>query len=84
MLASAPNGDDKLKYEERQLNDKLKMLRDDVETLKNNVEVFAKSKNADAFKLQIEQKIETANVQIAKLSEELKVLRSYKKTSARY
>jgi hypothetical protein len=84
MLASAPNGDDKLKYEERQLNDKLKMLRDDVETLKNNVEFFAKSKNADAFKLQIEQKIETANVQIAKLSEELKVLRSFKKTSARY
>ena len=39
---------------------------------------------ADAFKLQIEQKIETANVQIAKLSEELKVLRSFKKTSARY
>lgn len=84
MLANAPNGDDKLKYEERHLNDKLKMLKDDVETLNNNIGFFAKSKTADAYKLQIEQKIETANAQIAKLAEELKVLRSFKKTTARY
>ncbi|MES2617844.1 MAG: DUF349 domain-containing protein, partial [Bacteroidota bacterium] len=65
LLASAPNGDDKLKYEERHLNDKLRILKDDVETLKNNIEFFAKSKNADAYRQQIEQKIASANTQIA-------------------
>lgn len=83
MLSSAPNGDDKMRHEERIINDKLRMLRDDAATLKNNIEFFAKSKNADALKKQIEHKIEAANHQIAKLQEELKVLRSYKKTSGR-
>lgn len=79
MLASAPNGDDKLKYEERAITDKIKLLKDDTETLKNNIEFFAKSKNADALRKQIEQKIDAANQQIAKLQEELKVVRSYRK-----
>ncbi len=83
MLASSPNGEDKMKHEERIINDKLRMLRDDAETLKNNIEFFAKSKNADALRKQIEQKIETTNNQIAKLQEELKVLRSYKKAPTR-
>lgn len=78
MLASAPNGDDKMKHEERMINDKLRMLREDVETLKNNIEFFAKSKNADVLKKQIEHKIEAASNQIGKLMEELKVLRSFK------
>jgi len=83
MLASAPNGEDKMKYEERAINDKLRLLREDAETYKNNIEFFAKSKNADALRKQIEQKIETVNHQIAKLQEELKVLRSYKKAPSR-
>lgn len=83
MLASAPNGDDKLKYEERMLNDKLRALREDAETLKNNIEFFAKSKNADALRKQIEQKIQTAYNQIEKLQDELRVLRSFKKAPTR-
>ncbi len=83
LLSTAPNGDDKLKYEERNLNDKLKGLKDEVETLNNNIEFFAKSKNADTLRKQIEQKIEVINVQIAKIQEELKVLRTFKKTSGR-
>ena len=78
MLATAPNGDDKIKYEERQINDKLRALREDAATLKNNIEFFAKSKNADALRKQIEQKIELSNQQIAKLQEELKLIQSYR------
>ena len=77
-LSTAPNGDDKIRYEERQINDKLRALRDDAATLKNNIEFFAKSKNADALRKQIEQKIEVANQQIAKLQEELKLIQSYR------
>ncbi len=83
MLASAPNGEDKLRHEERILNDKIKMLKEDSETLKNNIEFFAKSKNADALRSQIEQKVIIANQQISKLQEELKLLRTFKKSSVR-
>lgn len=83
MLSTSPNGDDKMRHEERIINDKLRMLREDAATLKNNIEFFAKSKNADALRKQIEQKIETANHQIAKLQEELKVLRSYRNNSGK-
>jgi hypothetical protein len=83
MLSTSPNGDDKMRHEERVINDKLRMLREDAATLKNNIEFFAKSKNADALRKQIEQKIETSNHQIAKLQEELKVLRSYRNNSGK-
>ncbi len=78
LLSTSPNGDDKLKHEERIINDKMRMLKEDVATLRNNIEFFAKSKNADALRKQIEQKIESASHQISKLQEELKVLRSFK------
>lgn len=78
LLASSPNGADKLKHEERQLLDKIRMLKENVETLNNNIGFFAKSKKADEFKLQIEQKINTANSQIEKLQADLKVLRTLK------
>lgn len=83
MLSTSPNGDDKMRHEERVINDKLRMLREDAATLKNNIEFFAKSKNADALRKQIEQKIETANHQIAKLQEELKVLRSFRNNAGK-
>ena len=79
-LSTAPNGDDKIRYEERQINDKLRALRDDAATLKNNIEFFAKSKNADALRKQIEEKIEVSNQQITKLQEELKLIQSYRNT----
>src|SRR5690606_31439672 len=78
LLAGAPNGNDKMRYEERGILDKLRGLRENAETLKNNIEFFAKSKNADALKKQIEQKIQVANQQISRLEEELKVLRSFR------
>lgn len=83
MLSTSPNGDDKMRHEERIINDKLRMLREDAATLKNNIEFFAKSKNADALRKQIEQKIESANHQIEKLQEELKVLRSFRYNSGK-
>ena len=79
-MSTAPNGDDKIRYEERQINDKLRALRDDAATLKNNIEFFAKSKNADALRKQIEEKIEVSNQQITKLQEELKLIQSYRNT----
>jgi len=76
MLASSPNGSEKLRQEEKLLMDKIRMLKENVETLNNNIGFFAKSKKADELKLQIEQKINISNSQITKLQDELKILKS--------
>ncbi len=82
MLSAAPNSADKLKQEERAVQDKIRAIKEDCETLKNNIEFFAKSKNADALKKQIEQKIESANAQIKKLNEELSMIRAFRQPKA--
>lgn len=82
LVASAPNGADKLKHEERAVQDKIRAIKDDCETLKNNIEFFAKSKNADALRKQIEQKIESANAQLKKLNEELSMIRAFRQPKA--
>jgi len=76
MLSSSPNGSEKLRQEEKLLMDKIRMLKENVETLNNNIGFFAKSKKADELKLQIEQKINISNSQITKLQDELKILKS--------
>jgi hypothetical protein len=78
MLSNAPNGSEKLKHEEKLISDKMRALKESVETLNNNIGFFAKSKKADELKQQIEQKINVINAQIIKLQDELKVLRQFK------
>lgn len=81
MLSTAPGGEEKLRHEERILSDKIRSLREEVETLKNNIEFFARSKNADALRSQFDKKIDSAQQQIEKLQGELKLLRTFKKTA---
>jgi hypothetical protein len=78
MLSNAPNGSEKLRQEEKLISDKMRALKESVETLNNNIGFFAKSKKADELKQQIEQKINVINSQISKLQEELKVLRQFR------
>ena len=72
----------KVKHEERAVQDKIRAIKDDCETLKNNIEFFAKSKNADALRKQIEQKIESANAQLKKLNEEISMIRAFRQPKA--
>ncbi|MDP2175035.1 MAG: DUF349 domain-containing protein [Bacteroidota bacterium] len=78
MLSNAPNGSEKLRQEEKLISDKMRALKESVETLNNNIGFFAKSKKADELKQQIEQKINVINAQVSKLQEELKVLRQFR------
>jgi len=48
---------------------KIQNLENDVATYKNNLEFFAKSKNADKFREDVEAKIQSAEREIAKLKE---------------
>jgi len=48
---------------------KIQTLENDVATYRNNLEFFAKSKNADKFRQDVEEKIQSAEKEIAKLKE---------------
>ena len=49
---------------------KIQNLENDVATYRNNLEFFAKSKNADKFREDVEAKIQAAEKEIAKLKEQ--------------
>jgi len=77
-VAHMPNGKVKLNQEERTIADKLRLLKGEVSTWENNIEFFRNSKNADVLKKQIEDKISSAQAQIVKLEERLKIIKSVK------
>ena len=77
-VAHMPNGKVKLNQEERTIADKLRLLKGEVSTWENNIEFFRNSKNADVLRKQIEDKIKSAEAQISKLNERLKIIKSIK------
>lgn len=51
---------------------KIQTLENDIATYRNNLEFFAKSKNADKFRQDVEAKIQSAEAEIVKLKEQAK------------
>ena len=51
---------------------KIQNLENDIATYRNNLEFFAKSKNADKFRQDVEAKIQSTEKEIAKLKEQAK------------
>ncbi len=78
QIASQPGGDKKLGDDERRLREKIKVLKTEIETWENNIEFFARSKNAEKFRKDIEDKIAKVNGQIAGMTNELNALRAAK------
>ena len=82
-LSSSPNGDMRLKREEKILADKLRGMRSDVSTWENNLGFFTKgsnSKKENPMVEQIKEKIDEANRQIKIQEEKLKTLKSFLKS----
>lgn len=78
QIASQPGGDKKLGDDERRLREKIKGLKTEIETWENNIEFFARSKNAEKFRKDIEDKIAKVNGQIENMTKELAALRAAK------
>ena len=78
QIASQPGGDKKLGDDERRLREKIKGLKTEIETWENNIEFFAKSKNAEKFRKDIEDKIAKVNSQIDSMNKELAALKAAK------
>ncbi|MEX1190091.1 MAG: DUF349 domain-containing protein, partial [Bacteroidia bacterium] len=76
-LSSDKGGKDKLQYQRNVVQDKIKRLQSDVQTLENNIGFFgnSKSKAAEEMKRDIEKKISKAKEEIGQLKDQLKIIR---------
>lgn len=78
-LLNSPNGDQRLKREERFLQDKIRGIRSDIDTWENNLGFFSKAKGENPMIGQIQDKINGALKQIKQLEEKVKIIRSVAK-----
>lgn len=78
-LLNSPNGDQRLKREERFLQDKIRGIRSDIDTWENNLGFFSKAKGENPMIGQIQDKINGALKQIKQLEEKIKIIRSVAK-----
>lgn len=76
LLKNSPDAKANVVKKEQTLRRKIKELQDEVVTLGNNLEFFAKSKNADILRKEVEGKIKSTETEIAKLSAQLKLITS--------
>ena len=74
-IANQPEGKFRLQSEGRRLQDRIRVLQEANDTLQNNIGFFANSKNAESLKKKVEDDIATNLKNIAKLKEQLQVLR---------
>jgi hypothetical protein len=77
-MKTDPDASHKLHVREQTLRKQITKAENDLATLKNNLEFFARSKgkNAEDLRADVNQKIEAAAAELAKLKSQLKVLRS--------
>jgi hypothetical protein len=76
-LMGSPNGMMKVKREEKFIQDKIRGLRNDVETWDNNLGFFARVKGDNPMVEQIKDKIANAQKQIGQMEEKLKQIRQF-------
>ena len=77
-MAGSPDGANRLKFEERRIRDRITALRGELSTMENNMAFFSRSKGADSFLKQFEEKKVQLEQQIKRLEQELKTLRAVK------
>lgn len=78
-LASSPNGSQKIKREEKFVLDKIRGLRNDIDTWENNLGFFARASSDNPMVVQITDKIKAAQRQIQQMEERLKTIRDFLK-----
>ncbi len=77
-MKTDPDASHKLHVREQTLRKQVTKAENDLAVLKNNLEFFARSKgkNAEDLRADVNQKIEAAAAELAKLKSQLKVLRT--------
>ncbi|MBX2893927.1 MAG: DUF349 domain-containing protein [Cyclobacteriaceae bacterium] len=75
-LKNDPQADRKLYQKEQTLRKQIQKAENDLSTLRNNLEFFGRSKNAEKLKGEFNDKIEEANQHLIQLKKQLKMLKS--------
>ena len=75
-MKSDPDAGHKIYQREQALRKKIAKAENDLATLKNNLEFFGRSKNAEKMKAEFAAQIEASSQEVAKLKAELKMLKS--------
>lgn len=75
-IKSDPDAAFKLQQREQGLRKRIQKEENDLATLKNNLEFFGRSKNAEKMKAEFGEKISAAEAEIASLKSQLKQLRA--------
>jgi len=75
-LKTDPQAEKKLQHKEQQLRKKMSRLENDIALWKNNLEFFARSKNADNLREEFNQKIAQATEKLNELRQQLRILRT--------
>jgi len=75
-LRNDPMGDRKLHAKEQTVRKKISKVEEDIAIWRNNLEFFGRSKNADKYKEEFNEKIKAAQDQLKQLKDQLKLLRT--------
>ena len=75
-LRNDPQGERKLYQREQAIRKRISKIENDIATLKNNMEFFGRSKNAEAYKAEFAQQIDAATEQLKTLKGQLKLLKT--------
>ncbi|NDK54417.1 DUF349 domain-containing protein [Pontibacter fetidus] len=74
-LKSSPDAAQKLQHKEQGIRREITQLQNDIQTLRTNIEFFARSKNADKLREEYEGRIADAQHRIDQLNRQLKAFR---------
>ena len=74
-LKSSPEAAQKLHHKEQTIRREISQLQNDIQTLRTNIEFFARSKNADKLREEYEGRIADAQHRIEQLNRQLKAFR---------
>jgi len=75
-LRNDPQGERKLYQREQTIRKRISKIENDIATLRNNMEFFGRSKNAEAYKAEFGQQIDAATEQLKALKGQLKLLKT--------
>jgi hypothetical protein len=75
-LRNDPMGDRKIHHKEQAIRKKISKVEGDIAVWKNNLEFFGRSRNADKYKDEFNEKIREATEHLKQLKDQLKLLRT--------
>ena len=75
-LKNDPMGGQKIYQKEQGIRKKIQKVENDIAVWRNNLEFFGRSKNADQYKKEFNEKIDEATASLKQLKDQLKLLRT--------